>query len=410
MEASEGQSRQISSDNNYTSVYSVKQTGPGKSKGRNQHSNESFCCPKKWQTSSTQCSRCGIKGHTSHECRCSRNVTCHKCHKFGHFASVCRSNSTADRKQHGSSFNSHDSRRFPGKRSNVCYVGDDAEDALRDTNASTDDDDDSYTDEYAYALDGCCSIPVVINGVGADIVTDSGTSCNTINTDIAKQPLKKSARSLTIVPVSYIRMVFHQSRVISSYLHLSRLKVASLFRLIFSLFLVTRPTFGQRDKREARRTFLSNPNPNPKVLQTVIELCNTGRWHEINKYDVDQAALRQFQNVRDELTVNRHGNVLLRNTRIIMPTSLQARAVQLAHEGHQGTSKSKALINSKVWFPGIDTAVDDAVRRCIPCQANTTRQHRTSQHVEPSTCYVDQPQHTFLWSSYVWSVLDGHYR
>ena len=58
-----------------------------------------------------------------------------------------------------------------------------------------------------------------------------------------------------------------------------------------------------------------------------------------------------------------------------MPTSLQARAVQLAYEGHQGTSKTKALIRSKVWFPGLDTAVDNAVRRCIPCQANTTRQH-----------------------------------
>ena len=103
-----------------------------------------------------------------------------------------------------------------------------------------------------------------------------------------------------------------------------------------------------------------------KALQTVIELCKTGRWHEVNKYDVDQAALRQFQIVRDELTVNRHGNLLLRNTRIAMPTSLQARAVQLAHEGHQGTSKTIALIRSKVWFPGIDTAVDDAVRRCIP--------------------------------------------
>ena len=31
-----------------------------------------------------------------------------------------------------------------------------------------------------------------------------------------------------------------------------------------------------------------------KVLQTVIELCSTGRWHEVNKYDVDQPALRQF--------------------------------------------------------------------------------------------------------------------
>ena len=64
-----------------------------------------------------------------------------------------------------------------------------------------------------------------------------------------------------------------------------------------------------------------------KVLQTVIELCNTGL-----KYDVDQDALRQFP-----ATVNRHGNFLLRNTRIVLPTSLQARAVQLAHEGHEGT-------------------------------------------------------------------------
>ena len=35
------------------------------------------------------------------------------------------------------------------------------------------------------------------------------------------------------------------------------------------------------------------------ILQTVIELCNTGRWHEVNKYDVDQDTLRQSQNVGD---------------------------------------------------------------------------------------------------------------
>ena len=33
------------------------------------------------------------------------------------------------------------------------------------------------------------------------------------------------------------------------------------------------------------------------------------------------------------------------------------------------------MIRSNVGFPGIDSVVDDAVRRCIPCQANTTRQH-----------------------------------
>lgn len=72
-----------------------------------------------------------------------------------------------------------------------------------------------------------------------------------------------------------------------------------------------------------------------KVLQTVTELCNTGLWNDFNKYDVDQDALRQFP-----ATVNRHGNFLLRNTRIVLPTSLQARAVQLAHEGHEGTCKT----------------------------------------------------------------------
>ena len=68
----------------------------------------------------------------------------------------------------------------------MCYVGDVAEDALHDNNASTDDNDDFYTYEYACALGGCCNIPVLINGVGVDIVIDSGASCNIINADIAK--------------------------------------------------------------------------------------------------------------------------------------------------------------------------------------------------------------------------------
>ena len=159
-----------------------------------------------------------------------------------------RSKFTADRKQHGSSSNSCDSSRFPGKRSTACYVGHVADEALRDTNASTDDDD-SYTDEYAYALDGGCNIPVLINGVGVDIVIDSGASCNTINTDIAKQ-LKETTRPLTIVAVSSIRMALHQSLVNSSRPRSSRLKAASLFRPIFSLVLVTRPHFWA--KRQPR--------------------------------------------------------------------------------------------------------------------------------------------------------------
>ena len=70
--------------------------------------------------------------------------------------------------------------------------------------------------------------------------------------------------------------------------------------------------------------------PPPRTMQH-----RTQAWIEVNEYDVYQDALPQFP-----ATVNRHGNFLLRNTRIVMPTSLQARAVQLAQEGRQGTCKT----------------------------------------------------------------------
>ena len=59
----------------------------------------------------------------------------------------------------------------------------------------------------------------------------------------------------------------------------------------------------------------------------------------------------------------------MRGTRIVMPTILQDRAVNLAHEGHQGITKTKSLLRQKVWFPGIDKMTEAAIKRCVPCQA-----------------------------------------
>ena len=38
-----------------------------------------------------QCSRCGAKGHRGNESRQSRNKTCSRCYKVGHFERMCRS-------------------------------------------------------------------------------------------------------------------------------------------------------------------------------------------------------------------------------------------------------------------------------------------------------------------------------
>ena len=63
--------------------------------------------------------------------------------------------------------------------------------------------------------------------------------------------------------------------------------------------------------------------------------------------------------------------IILRGSRIVLPETLKQRAVDLAHETHQGLTKTKALIREKIWFPDIDKLVKNTVDRCIACQATS---------------------------------------
>ena len=62
---------------------------------------------------------------------------------------------------------------------------------------------------------------------------------------------------------------------------------------------------------------------------------------------------------------------LLAESSTTVPRTLQYRVVELAHEGHLGTCKTKALLRTKGWFPGVDTAAEEAVNGFIPYQAVT---------------------------------------
>ena len=104
-----------------------------------------------------------------------------------------------------------------------------------------------------------------------------------------------------------------------------------------------------------------------KTLQAVIKAVKTGRWTDTD--------VKPYFNVRNELSVTQDG-IVLRGCRICIPQSRQDQAVQLAHQGHQGVTKTKSLIREKVWFPSIDKMVEDRVKRCLPCQSTTTKTTR----------------------------------
>ena len=59
------------------------------------------------------------------------------------------------------------------------------------------------------------------------------------------------------------------------------------------------------------------------------------------------------------------GSIVLRGTRIIVPSALRE---HFAHEGHQGIVKTKQRLRSKVWWPGLDKETDRSCKSCHACQ------------------------------------------
>ena len=77
-----------------------------------------------------------------------------------------------------------------------------------------------------------------------------------------------------------------------------------------------------------------------------------------------------FERIKNELCETKDG-LILRGTRIVIPEKLRGRIIKIAHSGHMGIVKTKQLIRSNVWFPGIDSEIEKLVQKCDKCQINT---------------------------------------
>ncbi|XP_046848030.1 uncharacterized protein K02A2.6-like [Xenia sp. Carnegie-2017] len=84
---------------------------------------------------------------------------------------------------------------------------------------------------------------------------------------------------------------------------------------------------------------------------------------------VNQAEFNSYEKLKDELCIS--SGIILRKHQIIVPESLREKVVNIAHEGHMGMSKRKALLREKVWFPRIDELVNRKVKSYLACQITT---------------------------------------
>lgn len=93
-------------------------------------------------------------------------------------------------------------------------------------------------------------------------------------------------------------------------------------------------------------------------LRVLRECIMSGKW--------DKPEVKPFEVFRDELGMV--GNILVRGNKMIVPSKLRSRILQLAHEGHPGESVMKRRLRERVWWPLMDKDAVKLVTNCEGCR------------------------------------------
>ncbi|KAL2081888.1 hypothetical protein ACEWY4_021706 [Coilia grayii] len=99
------------------------------------------------------------------------------------------------------------------------------------------------------------------------------------------------------------------------------------------------------------------------VLAQVLEMVSTGRFPRVQNAD---SVLSPFISRKEELTLQQ--GCLMWGIRVIIPSKLRPRLLSELHTGHPGVVKMKAVARSYMWWPGIDSQIEQVSKTCQSCQ------------------------------------------
>ncbi|XP_055633382.1 uncharacterized protein K02A2.6-like [Toxorhynchites rutilus septentrionalis] len=77
--------------------------------------------------------------------------------------------------------------------------------------------------------------------------------------------------------------------------------------------------------------------------------------------------LFRYQAFHKELGIS--NGIVIRDERIVLPTKLRTRALDIAHRGHPGIIAMRRNLREKVWWPCMDRDVTDRIEECAGCTA-----------------------------------------
>ena len=92
------------------------------------------------------------------------------------------------------------------------------------------------------------------------------------------------------------------------------------------------------------------------------------------------------------LELSAYDGCLLWGSKVVIPQPGRQAVLSELHEGHPGICRMKSLARMFVWWPGINTDIEKAVRQCAECQQNQS---------DPAQA----PLHPWKWPSRPWTRL-----
>ena len=119
------------------------------------------------------------------------------------------------------------------------------------------------------------------------------------------------------------------------------------------------------------------------VLSQVLQFVLQG-WPS----EVEEEAVKPYFIRREELSV--HAGCLLRGAWVIVQPQGREEVLNILHDTHPRIVKMKSLARSYVWWPKMDTNLEEKVKSCVTCQSH--------QNTPPCS-----PLHPWEWPGRPWS-------
>ena len=125
-------------------------------------------------------------------------------------------------------------------------------------------------------------------------------------------------------------------------------------------------------------------------------LSKVKKWLSQGWTDTDDHAeeLRPYRQRKEELSLQ--DGCILWGSRVVVPEQGRKLVIEELHAEHQGMSRMKSLRRSFVWWPNMDSDVEECVKRCEVCQ--------THQKVPAAA-----PLHPWEWPKLPWCRLHADY-